>query len=410
MRKLIIEALRDFFERGNAFFASPISAEKILDFLDSETIDDFYRKGVVLVEEIGREHLKEELIGQLLVKDLMSFEKQVRPILPSHRDHFVHSIFVYLTGLYIYAEIGSIRKWFKNRYKAEEIVWKIRPESYYSDELVNHNFLFRWRMVALFHDLAYPLEISAKLMNEYSNNSITSYGKPEYVGEKAFFGFRINDIENFYYLGHLASLEMPPHGTIGGDQFNWIDCIRLIAYKMSEDGNFTWPRADKHIDYLTERIKNYFVSSLNKGLIDHGLFSAVIFLKWCMKLYREHQYEPSDAWKAKYFYTAIADSAKVIALHTMHRRLFSPIVPICLREAPLTYLLILCDELQEWFRISGEQDFSCGTVFENHINSFEIDTGAEGIKVKIGDADKTDSIIKKLECLIIPCVVEKIEI
>ncbi len=38
------------------------------------------------------------------------------------------------------------------------------------------SFLYRWGITSLFHDVAYPLEITIKQLNEYYNYSV-SYGE-----------------------------------------------------------------------------------------------------------------------------------------------------------------------------------------------------------------------------------------
>jgi hypothetical protein len=84
------------------------------------------------------------------------------------------------------------------------------------------------------------------------------------------------------------------------------------------------------------------------GFIDHGFYSALIVLKWYGFLIQSCNYKP------EYFYYPVLDSASAILLHNFYKNVimkppFSKghLSPL---EQPIAYLLILCDELQEWNR------------------------------------------------------------
>jgi len=92
-----------------------------------------------------------------------------------------------------------------------------------------------------------------------------------------------------------------------------------------------------------------FVDTMSKfGFIDHGFYSAIIVLKWYGFLIQSCQYKP------EYFFNPVLDSASAILLHNYYKNVImkSPFEKGCLtpREHPIAFLLMLCDELQEWDR------------------------------------------------------------
>jgi hypothetical protein len=92
-----------------------------------------------------------------------------------------------------------------------------------------------------------------------------------------------------------------------------------------------------------------FVGTMAKsGFIDHGFYSAIIVLKWYGFLIQSCRYRP------EYFFYPVLDSASAILLHNYYKNVImkAPFGKGCLspKEHPIAYLLILCDELQEWNR------------------------------------------------------------
>ena len=84
------------------------------------------------------------------------------------------------------------------------------------------------------------------------------------------------------------------------------------------------------------------------GFIDHGFYSAIIVLKWYGSLIQKTESNPLR------FYHAIVDSASAILLHNYYRNVClqafdcAPLKP---ESHPIAYLLMFCDEMQEWNRV-----------------------------------------------------------
>ena len=84
------------------------------------------------------------------------------------------------------------------------------------------------------------------------------------------------------------------------------------------------------------------------GFIDHGYYSAMIILKWygyAIQMSGDHP---------ERFYWPILDSATAILLHNYYRNVLQKkpfeLGPMSAKKNPIAFLLILCDELQEWNR------------------------------------------------------------
>jgi len=84
------------------------------------------------------------------------------------------------------------------------------------------------------------------------------------------------------------------------------------------------------------------------GFIDHGYYSSIIVLKWYGYLIQSAKYKP------EYFFWPVLDSASAILLHNCYKNMMmkkpfnlSALAP---NTHPIAFLLILCDELQEWNR------------------------------------------------------------
>src|SRR5690606_23024238 len=97
---------------------------------------------------------------------------------------------------------------------------------------------------------------------------------------------------------------------------------------------------------------------------DHGFYSAIIVLKWYGYLIQKCGYNPN------YFYYPVVDSASSILLHNCYRSilmkepfLLDKLTP---EKNPVAYLLILCDELQEWNRAAY------GSIDKKRVSSSKI--------------------------------------
>ena len=121
-----------------------------------------------------------------LVKIMKKYEENTGDLIEKQRDHFIHSVNVFLLGLAIYSQNKSYRDSFK------AYIIESPYEKYYkiNEEFSHEEFLYRWGVAALFHDIGYPVEIIGKQLNKFINDGVksisSSYGADTAIDFKDF--------------------------------------------------------------------------------------------------------------------------------------------------------------------------------------------------------------------------------
>ena len=105
-----------------------------------------------------------------LVQIMKKYEENTGDLIDKQRDHFVHSVNVFLLGLAIYSQNKTYRDTFKNYVLESPYKKYYRIDCKFSNE----EFLYRWGIAALFHDIGYPVEIIGKQMKKFLNDGIKS--------------------------------------------------------------------------------------------------------------------------------------------------------------------------------------------------------------------------------------------
>ena len=84
-----------------------------------------------------------------LVKIMKKYEENTGDLIEKQRDHFIHSVNVFLLGLAIYSQNKPYRDEF------EGYILKSPYEKYYKidEKLSAEEFLYRWGIASLFHDI-----------------------------------------------------------------------------------------------------------------------------------------------------------------------------------------------------------------------------------------------------------------
>ena len=198
------------------------------------------------------------------------------------------------------------------------------------------SFLFRWSLAACLHDLAYPLELSLKSFNRYSN-----YLHETEVGRRDSF---ISIDPYIYERFNLLPIISPDNDLMPVTRRD--TALGLIANCLTSHRLRTPPVT---YDTLVDVLKQYLSTNLSVGRIDHGVFSAFFVLRKIHDLYLR------NGWEIRDYYYEVVDAATAIFLHNayMHSELRN-----IYREGkfnydypcPLGYLLFLADSLCEWFR------------------------------------------------------------
>ncbi len=270
-----------------------------------------------------------------LLDTLRSYEERAATLIEKQRDHFVHSVNVFILGLAIYAA---------NKPYRDAFLGAVMDEAKYPDNLptAQEEFLFRWGLASLFHDVGYPVEIISNQLMRFLR-FVTDADHDKTLGEvKAHLEF-----DNFRRFNSVA--EVVPKKA-------------FIEAHYNEDASSVYIDLLQPIDLLAQRIhqsigipmiaiKNkldlYHDEMAKKGFVDHGYYSAIIVLKWYGYLIQTTGEEPLR------FYHAIVDSACAILLHNYYDKTLIDtfdLAPLMAKQNPIAYLLMFCDEMQDWNR------------------------------------------------------------
>ena len=314
--------------------------QAIYEFLDNETKDTAFAVYQAFFDSYRIKLSSDKNPFIDLLDILKSYEENAATLIDKQRDHYIHSVNVFILGLCFYTKNSNFQKAFnkKNLDKNEY------PYAYTTK---HEEFLFRWGIASLFHDVGYPIEIIGKQIIKFIqfasdvDNSVQVKPKLEF--------------DNFDALNTIAEI-IPKREFIKSYYEKYESCVYvdllkptdLLAHKLHIDLGINLQ------DIKTSL--NQFVEVMAKnGFIDHGYYSAIIVLKWYGFLIQSSGYEPE-----KFFYPLL-DSACAILLHNYYRNaIMKPpfnMEKLSPFQSPIAFLLILCDELQEWNRQAyGIQD------------------------------------------------------
>ncbi len=283
----------------------------------------------------------------LLLEMLSEHEANASSLLMKHRDHYSHSVYVFLVGLALYKNLSTFRDAYNERYGLPD-----------GKEAAYH-FLEYWGLTSLFHDIGYPFEIAHQQMKAYvcrldkSNND--AYGFSPYVSFKNMDEFAISRLGDLNALYARAIVE------------------RLSkAYLKRTDIE---PYYAEHQLYKTLKDRAIHENPVEMDYLymDHAYFSGLILLKKYLSQhkgidhYEQLPVEVLDAFCAITLHNSLFKFTMRSFLHTQE--------PLRLSDGqPLCYLLMLCDELQCWDRASYGQNSRSGI----YAFDFDIEFPANG--------------------------------
>jgi len=268
-----------------------------------------------------------------LLDALHSYEEQSSVLLDKQRDHLIHSVNVFILGLAIYNENTNYR----NAFSAARVEGDPYEGSFNSAAV---EFLYRWGIASLLHDIGYPIEIIHNQFRKFVSFIGEADGKSNADPFLDYFNFpALDSISEILYKSVFTKKFTE---SLSADvQFDPLRPTHLIACNLHKALGVPFePIRDITEDFLKTMQKN--------GFVDHGYYSALILLKWYGYLIQRSGL-PADV-----LYHPVLDSASAIFLHNYYRnglmkRPFS-LGALSVNAHPVGYLLILCDELQEWNR------------------------------------------------------------
>lgn len=329
----IIELLKDNVKKDDFFFNEYSGAnereniEKVVtEFLNCENERHRETLASLIINYSLLPHAKGAEIAPLLGVMNM-FELYEHYNYRENRKHLVHQVYTFLLGLLIYENVEKVRK-------------KIDAEMRLTTKLFSSGnekgeFLFRWRLASLTHDLG---------------NGISLF---ENDNEK---------INKFIFYLQLLSNESWGYGHDGISKLLFLDDEKKSLELLDQvDGtnNLT-----KFFDYLNSK-------PYKKIYYDHGIMSSIILLKLLDRMYSKYNGQTINykghrvSFKKPFFEKSIVQTAYAIAIHNLD---FYPDIVSNIwgttglynfEKKPFCWLLKICDTLQEWnkTKASDETDY-----------------------------------------------------
>jgi len=254
----------------------------------------------------------------LLLEMLSEHETNASSLLMKHRDHYSHSVYVFLIGLSMYKKCEKFRISYLKKYGFED-----------NSEAACH-FLEYWGLTSLFHDIGYPFEIAHQQMKAYvcqlDKDNNDSNGFSPYVSYKnmdLFTSSSLGNLNNLY--AKIISERLGIYiDRVGANKESFENELKDILYDRAIHEN------PKDMDYL---------------YMDHAYFSGLMMAKTYLNRHDEFE-------KYSEVEPAVFDAFCAIILHNSLfkftiRSVLKTKEPMSLCDnQPLSYLLMLCDELQ----------------------------------------------------------------
>lgn len=203
-----------------------------------------------------------------LLDTLKAYEEHAATLIEKQRDHFVHSVNVFILGLAIYASNASYRRAFSLALMDENKY----PENF---STAREEFLFRWGLASLFHDVGYPVEIISNQLTRFLR-FVTDADHDKSLGEiKPHLEF-----DNFRRFNSVAEV-VPKKDFIkryydeddSGVYIDLLQPIDLLAQRIHQTIGIPMIPIKNKLDLYHEEMSKH-------GFVDHGYYSAIIVLKW----------------------------------------------------------------------------------------------------------------------------------
>lgn len=267
---------------------------------------------------------------RVLLETLSEHEGNSSSLLMKHRDHYSHSVYVFLLGLALYRSSNALRQAFGEKYPADD------------DAARAERFLRLWGLTALFHDIGYPFELAHQQIKTYvcqlwgiypEHINAVQYYAP-FVSYKRMEDFTAIPPEKKLCVGHLLRGFGGENESLNGLLAN------ALARRLGTAYGFGY---EDVLAQLTARPTD------SMPYMDHAYFSALIMARRLLGALEPNQSLPDDT----------LDALCAILLHNSLFRfgLKGKGAPLALAHGqPLTYLLMVCDELQCWDRVAYGQN------------------------------------------------------
>ena len=294
-----------------------------------------------------------------MIEMLSEFEKNASSLLMKHRDHYSHSVYVFLIGLAFYQSSDEFRNAYKNKYE-KFVKFESDSDQKIRERNLAAHFLKYWGLTALFHDVGYPFELSFEQVKSYFKKDTEKTNVP-------FVTFNMNNFMNEEKLiDKMKTLKLGETDGYVKDVNTFLAESFYEELKEDFDESEEAKKKNFYKNYLYKIIKDKPSHPEDfSNYMDHAYFSTVILLNTLLGILKDNELDKM-----------ITHSLISILLHnSLYKISIAPLNKdkyLSMEKHPLAYLLMLCDELQCWDRTSYGQNsrgeihpFDCKLTFKD---------------------------------------------
>jgi hypothetical protein len=368
---------------------------------------------------VAAEKLSEIILKRNDLEDMLAVRKEVRTLelmrsisYPHQTDHSAHSVYVYFLGIWLYSVVPNLSV-------CSNSVGKL---------------FFPWVFAGLLHDIGYvfaepvgALPSSRRVVERlFQPDQLATLLRPKKnIYHKDFKNF----ISFLFDLKRKMTWEYPcytkgdfPDQTL--NELRKIPWMPRINKSLGDDAFLLFSHLKPKNSIPVDGLETYAYSVAGTGYdghsageIDHGIASALFLLQWSSYWYwlAEETRKVKRLWYDRYFqrymfdYNVLNLTKHIVpALYSVACHNIQPtrpegkkLLPIKLENDPLTYLAILCDELQKWDRfpagrknIHNLEEFDSASLVSEDIE-LEKETTIPRFQI-LGHKDVKISICKSL--------------
>lgn len=299
-----------------------------------------------------------------------SFESLLYGASSYYRDHVFHSVRTWLLGVFCLL---------KNKGNKTLFIDQITIDGC-ADELFKSNINFfekisMWTLIALCHDLGYPLEKSQQVLDKTQKMMKEFIPNPNIWNNFGFSG--IQDNINEYIIKFMSTK------------------MTLVVKQETQGEEKTEDSYKSNLYYGRVQPKYYLKYTKSLEGFDHGIISSVIIYKMLL-YFLESDFNLNDDYEYKYedarqFYIR-REILRAMASHTC-----SDIYNIYITT--FSSVLFLCDELQEWGRKSWNELYSGlqPNAIKLSINKFDPDEVSVREEISMEQVDEEQIFIDNIK-------------
>ncbi len=284
-------------------------------------------------------------VATLEIKRLIAYHKQT--------DHTAHTLYLFLLGIWVYDHISEIRQ------EVDALIASSKPLKL---------FIFQWTYASLLHDVGYLYYDFEKGENSLSWRLFDDMLSFEYFQRSSEELSESAMVElKQLWQEFSEQFELPNHAK-KTDSKQLIESLNDIPWLAELLPSYQSALKTMNSTYaIGAGLPSFAYQMASTGydgqpVVDHGIASSLILLKytsiwyWLSKHAAERYPLLHNELNACYHYYPhilekhVISACKAVAYHNM------PGVKFSLKEEPLLYLAVLCDELQIWDRfLSGSE-------------------------------------------------------